>query len=115
MGSEMCIRDSSTSDLDSTGAGSEGQWFTDLVNFILSSYSLTAANNSSIPVKSLNWTYWALNGEDSFGLLGSSYTGLANPVKEYTFLCSDQQGPFAVPAGSGFGQCGSTGALPNPQ
>ena len=105
----------STSDLDSTGAGSEGQWFTDLVNFVLSSYSLTAANNSSIPVKSLNWTYWALNGEDSFGLLGSSYTGLANPVKEYTFLCSDQQGPFAVPAGSGFGQCGSTGALPNPQ
>ncbi|HEV2493413.1 MAG TPA: hypothetical protein VG204_10145 [Terriglobia bacterium] len=75
---------------------------------------LTSTNNSGVPVRSLNWTYWALNGEDSFALLGSSYTGLANPAKEYTFLCSDQQGAFAVPPGLGAGQCGSTGPLPKP-
>ncbi len=103
-----------TSDLNSTTAGSEGQWFTDLVAFIQSSYTQTSANNSGVPVRSVNWTYWALNGEDSFALLGSSYTGLANPTKEYTFLCSDQQGVYAVPPGLGAGQCGSTGPLPKP-
>jgi hypothetical protein len=30
-------------------------------------------------------------------------------------LCFDEQAPFAVPKGSGSGQCGSTGPLPNPQ
>ena len=105
----------SSSDLYTTGAGSEGQWFTDLVNFINSSYTLTTANSSGIPVKNLNWTYWALNAEDSFALLGSSYTGLVNPNKEYSLLCFDQQSPFAVPPGSGSGQCGSTGPLPAAQ
>ncbi len=105
----------SSSDLVTSGAGSEGQWFTDLVNFIQSSYVLTNGNNSGISVKDLNWTYWALNSEDSFALLGTSYTGLANPEKEYTFLCVDQQGPLAIPPGTGTGQCGSSGVLPNPQ
>lgn len=105
----------SSSDTDYSGNGSEGQWFTDLVNFINSSYTLTTANDSGIAVHHLQWTYWALNTEDSFGLLGSNDTGLAYPPTEYTFLCSDQQGPLAVPPGTGSGQCGSTGALPNPQ
>ena len=105
----------SSSDLYSSGAGSQGQWFTDLINFIESSYSQTTANNSGYPVQTLHWTYWSLNGEDSFGLLNSGYNGLAYANKEYSFLCFDQQAPFAVPLGSGSGQCGSTGALPNPQ
>jgi endoglucanase len=101
-----------SSDVYTTGAGSQGQWFTDLLNFIQSSYSLTGSNNSGYAVKSLNWTYWSLNSEDSYALLGSSYTGLAYAPKEYSFLCFDQLGPIAVPPGSGSGQCGSTGAFP---
>ena len=66
-------------------------------------------------MRALNWTYWALNTEDSYALLGSGYTGLANPAKEYSFLCAVQQGPLALPPGSGTGRCGSTGALPRPQ
>jgi endoglucanase len=104
-----------SSDTTSTGPASQGQWFTDLINFIGSSYALTAQNDSGIPVKLLNWTYWSLNSEDSYALLGSSYTGLAFPTKEYSFLCFVQLGPFAVPGGSGSGQCGSTGALPAPK
>lgn len=104
-----------SSDVYSTGAGSQGQWFTDMVNFINSSYTVTASNDSKILVKDLNWTYWSLNTEDSYALLGSSYTGLAYANKEYSLLCMDQQGPIAVPPGTGTGQCGSTGSLPNPQ
>jgi len=102
------------SDLYSTGSGSEGQWFTDLVNLIQSSYSSTTGNDSGYPVSNINWTYWALNTEDSDALLGSGYTGLANPTKEYTFLCAIETGPFAIPVGSGANQCGSTGTLPSP-
>ncbi|HEX8491911.1 MAG TPA: cellulase family glycosylhydrolase [Pyrinomonadaceae bacterium] len=102
-------------DLFSAGAGSQGQWFTDIINFIKSSYSLTPANDSGVAVNSLHWTYWAANSEDGYGLFGSGYTGLANAKKEYSFLCGIQQGPLALPAGSAAGQCGSTGLLPNPQ
>ncbi|RAQ97196.1 cellulose binding domain-containing protein [Thermogemmatispora tikiterensis] len=102
----------SASDLVSSGAGSQGQWFTDLVNFIKSSYG---GGGSGVAVSNLNWTYWALNGEDSYGLLNGQYNGLANPTKEYSFLCFIETGPLAVPAGSGSGQCGSTGPLPAPQ
>ncbi len=106
----------SNSDLYSSGAGSEGQWFTDIVNFIQSSYNgPSAPNYSEVPVTSLNWTYWALNTEDSDALLGRGYTGLANPAKEYSFLCFTERGPIAVPLGLGNGQCGSTGPLPSPQ
>ena len=103
-----------TSDLYSAGSGSEGQWFTDLVNLIQSSYSSTTGNYSGYPVSNMNWTYWALNTEDSDALLGSGYTGLANPTKEYTFLCSIERDPFAIPPGSGANQCGSTGTSPLP-
>lgn len=101
-------------DLFSAGAGSQGQWFTDLVNFIQSSQTLTASNDSGVAVKNVHFTYWALNDEDSYALLGASYTGLENPKKEYSFLCFIQQAPFAVPRGSAAGQCGSTGSLPQP-
>jgi endoglucanase len=45
---------------ESTVAGSEGQWFSSLVTFL--------GNQPNI-----NWTYWALNGEDNYGLLDSTY------------------------------------------
>jgi hypothetical protein len=103
-----------TSDLYSSGNGSQGQWFTAMVNFLQSSYSPTATNGSGYLVQSLNWTYWALNTEDGDALLGTCYTGLTNPNKEYSFFCAAQQWPLAVPSGSGSGQCGSTGSLPTP-
>jgi endoglucanase len=94
-------------DLDTTGAGSQGQWFTAMVNFIGSSYQLTSQNDSGVPVTDLHWTYWSVNGNDAYAILTNDWSGLANPRKELTFLCSIQQVPVA--------QCGSTGALPAPQ
>jgi endoglucanase len=52
--------DNTASDVESSAAGSQGQWFQSLVNYI-----------SSNP--HMGWTYWALNGEDSFALLDGSY------------------------------------------
>jgi endoglucanase len=52
-------------DVQATASGSQGQWFSSLVQFL-------TANPS------INWTYWALNGEDSYGLLDSTYD--ASPV-----------------------------------
>ena len=51
--------DNTASDVSSTVAGSQGQWFSSLVSYI-------KANN-------LSWTYWALNGEDSYALLDNNY------------------------------------------
>lgn len=105
----------SNSDIFSTGAGSEGQWFTDMVNFINSSYALTSANNPGFSMQPLEWTYWSINGNDSFAILNSNWNALILPAKVYSLLCFDEQPPFALPRGSGSGQCGSTGTLPNPQ
>jgi endoglucanase len=52
-------------DVQSTSAGSQGQWFSSLVSYI--------GTNTG-----MGWTYWALNGEDSFALLDNSYS--ATPV-----------------------------------
>jgi len=92
----------------STTRGSQGQWFTDMVNFIQSSHTRTTANDSGLAVTSLSFTYWSLNGNDSYSLLNTSWSALVFPRKTYSFLCMIQKGPFAVPAPT----CGSTGALP---
>ena len=47
-------------DVSSGTAGSQGQWFTSLVSYL--------AGN-----RWMGWTYWALNGEDSYALLDGSY------------------------------------------
>jgi len=105
----------SSSDINSSGPGSQGQWFTDMVNFINSSYTLTSSNNPGYTLPPLNWTYWSINGNDSFAILNSNWNALILPAKVYSFLCFDEQPPFALTHGTGTGQCGSTGALPNPQ
>jgi hypothetical protein len=104
-----------TGDIDSTGAGSQGQWFTDMINFLNSSYTLTSTNNSGYTLQPVNWTYWSINGNDSFAILTSNWNALALPAKVYSFLCVDEQPPFALVHGTGSGQCGSTGPLLNPQ
>lgn len=77
-------------DLVSSTRGSQGQWFTAMVNFIQSSWSLTPANNAGVPATRLHWTYWALNANDSYGILGGNWIDLAVPDKVYTFLCAIQ-------------------------
>ena len=52
--------DNTASDIESSAAGSQGQWFQDLVSYIASN-------------PWMGWTYWALNGEDSYALLDSNY------------------------------------------
>ena len=56
-------------DLENNAAGSQGQWFEGLVQFL-------GANPA------LHWTYWALNGEDNYGLLNTRYSpSPVNPLK----------------------------------
>ena len=56
--------DNTSSDIESSIAGSQGQWFETLISYL--------QNNAHI-----QWTYWALNGEDSYGLLDSNYDSTA--------------------------------------
>lgn len=61
--------DNNSSDIQNTAAGSQGQWFENLVAFL-------QANPT------LNWTYWAIDGEDSFALLDSSYSTPVSATKQ---------------------------------
>jgi Cellulase (glycosyl hydrolase family 5) len=102
-------------DLYNTSPGTDGQWFTGIVNFIASSYNRTATNDPGYALTSVHWTYWAYNANSGgTGILGDGWNTVGNPKKVYTFLCSIEKPPFALPFGAGSGQCGSTGPLPNP-
>jgi endoglucanase len=57
--------DNNSADVESTVAGSQGQWFQSLIAYLQSN-------------PAIDWTYWALNGEDTYGLLDSQYD--ATPV-----------------------------------
>jgi endoglucanase len=52
--------DNTATDIQNTAAGSQGQWFQSLGAYLQSN-------------PAMSWTYWALNGEDSYGLLDSNY------------------------------------------
>jgi endoglucanase len=84
------------SDVESVVPGSQGQWFESLVNFL--------QNNPS-----LNWTYWALNGEDNYGLLDNQYDSTPLSLLKQTELASIQ---FALTGGGGGGS-GSCSAAPS--
>ena len=55
-------------DLHSDVAGSEGQWFASMVQYL-------AANPN------LSWSYWAANGEDRYGYLDTTYAATASAAK----------------------------------
>lgn len=55
-------------DLESTQAGSQGQWFSAMIGFL---HAQTG----------INWCYWALNGEDATGLLSHDYEAAQNSQK----------------------------------
>jgi hypothetical protein len=48
-------------DIESNARGSQGQWFAALVNFLRAQ-------------PRIGWSYWAVNGEDSSGLLKGDYS-----------------------------------------
>jgi len=59
-----------TTDIQSTTPGSQGQWFQGIVSYL--------QNNPNV-----NWTYWALNGNDDYGLLDTNFDPTpANPLKQ---------------------------------
>lgn len=85
-------------DIQNSAAGSEGQWFSSLIQFL-------AANPA------MNWTYWALNGEDSFSLLDSNYDAAPVNSTKQQLLASIQ---FPLGGGSGGGSSAPTITSINP-
>lgn len=62
--------DNISTNIVNTTQGSQGQWFSDLVTYL--------SNNSSI-----GWTYYAVNGDDSYALLDYNYDSWpANTAKQ---------------------------------
>ena len=74
------------SDIESSVPGSQGQWFQSMVAFL--------QNNTQI-----EWTYWALNGEDSYALLDSNYDSTPVSSLKQQLLAGIQFG------GGGGGNC----------
>jgi endoglucanase len=73
--------DNTASDIESTTAGSQGQWFDSLVSYL-------DANQW------MGWTYWALNGEDEYDLLDSNYDAAPVSTEKQDLLETIQ---FALP------------------
>jgi len=86
------------SDIQSATPGSQGQWFQSLVNFL--------QNNGS-----LNWTYWALNGEDSYALLDNNYDSAPQSSQKQSDLASIQSALGG--GGGGGGTCSTSPAAPS--
>jgi len=70
--------------IEANSAGSQGQWFSSLVTYL--------ANEPAI-----DWTYWALNGEDSYGLLDSNYDPTPPSSLKQQLLSSIQAGSEVKP------------------
>ena len=68
-------------DVDTSAPGSQGQWFRSLVSYLAGH-------------RWMGWTYWALNGEDPYNLLGSNY-GAAPASAAKEALLATLQFPLA--------------------
>ncbi len=82
------------SDIQNSAAGSQGQWFESLVAYL-------QANPN------IQWSYWALNGEDSYGLLDSNYDATPANAQKESMLRSIQS-----PFGGGGSTCTTSPAAP---
>ena len=89
-----------TTDIQNTTAGSQGQWFQALVGYL-------QANPA------IQWTYWALNGEDSYGLLDSNYDQTPASALKQSLLAGIQSPLSGGSSGSGSGS-GSGGGSTTP-
>jgi endoglucanase len=58
----------SNADIQSSTPGSQGQWFSSLVQYL---------NGKS----SMGWAYWAMNGNDRYALFNNNFNGIVNPTK----------------------------------
>ena len=86
-------------DVSDSTAGSQGQWFSSLVSYIKSN-------------PAMGWTYWALNGEDSFALLDGSYDPTPVSAAKQSMLAGMQ---FPLPGAGGGSTGGASGsASPSP-
>jgi endoglucanase len=72
-----------SSDISSTSPGSQGQWFSALVSYLKAK-------------RWMGWTYWALNGEDSYALLKNNYDPPSVSSSKQSTLASIQ---FRLSAG----------------
>lgn len=74
--------DNTPSDIVNTTPGSQGQWFSSLVAYIGRH-------------QWMNWTYWALNGEDEYALLDSNYDRTpVSPIKQALLSGIQYRAPF---------------------
>lgn len=80
-----------SADIQSNVAGSQGQWFQSMVTFLQIN-------------PQLQWTYWALNGEDSYSLLNSNYDATPFSALKQSMLASIQS--------SGGGGCQTKPSIP---
>jgi endoglucanase len=87
--------DNTAADVSSSAAGSQGQWFASLVSYIKAD-------------PWMGWTYWALNGEDSYNLLDGSYDPAPVSAAKQSLLAAIQ---FPLP---GAGNGSSSGPPPPP-
>jgi endoglucanase len=71
-------------DISNSTAGSQGQWFQSLIAYL----------HDNPPI---SWTYWALNGEDSYGLLDGNYDSIPVNASKQADLASIQ---FPLTGGS---------------
>ena len=86
--------DNTSTDIENTTPGSQGQWFQSLVTFLQNT-------------PQINWTYWALNGEDSYALLDSNYDPTPVSALKQQLLASIQ---FSLNGGGGTGGTGGGGS-----
>jgi endoglucanase len=89
--------DNTASDVESSTPGSQGQWFQTLVSYISGN-------------KWMGWTYWALNGEDSFSLLDGNYDPTPVSSLKQSLLATIQ---FPLP-GAGNGSSSPPPSSPPP-
>ncbi len=75
-----------STDISSTVPGSQGQWFSGIVSYL--------QNNPNV-----NWTYWALNGNDDYGLLDTNFDPLPANAQKQSLLATIQF-PLGVAATS---------------
>lgn len=85
-------------DLQSNAPGSQGQWFQDLVAYL--------QNNPKI-----QWTYWALNGEDNYGLLDANYDPTPANAQKQAMLQSIQS-PLSGGGSGGGSSCAASPSAP---
>lgn len=75
---------SADADVCSTSAGSQGQWFNSIVNFI--------------EQRGLSWGYWAFNGNDAYSLtLKDDWITPASTIKLDPYLCNLEVGASCQP------------------